>query len=325
MDKQEHAPFTAHAERPEASFSALLAQVERVYYGHREVLELLLAALLAEGHVLIEDVPGVGKTTLLRAFARVLDLTFARVSFTPDLLPADLTGYIYLSPQGEAEFRRGPIFTQVLLADELNRASPRTQAALLEAMEERRVTLEGRTYPLPSPFFVLATQNPVELEGTYPLPEAELDRFLLRLRLGYPPPKAEQELLIREPLSPEELPVILNAEALSAHAARARAVYLSEAVAGYIVSLARKTREHPQVLLGVSPRGSLSLARLARAWAYLRGREFVLPEDVQQLLPYAWGHRVLVANDEEAEEKVVRTVFAEIVRSTPLPEERRRR
>ncbi|RKQ84756.1 AAA family ATPase [Brockia lithotrophica] len=318
MDKPERA-----AEGAGTAFSALFAQVERVYYGQREVLELLFAAVLAEGHVLVEDVPGVGKTTLLRVFSRVLGLSFARVSFTPDLLPADLTGYVYLSPRGETEFRRGPIFAHVLLADELNRASPRTQAALLEAMEERRVTVEGRTYPLPRPFFVLATQNPVELEGTYPLPEAELDRFLLRLSLGYPPAAAERALLTREPLSPEDLPEMLDAEALSAHIARARAVYLSEAVADYVVALARKTRTHPRVLLGVSPRGSLGLARLARAWAYLRGREYVLPEDVQRLLPYAWGHRILLA-DEENSAEAVRDLLAEVVRSTPLPEERRR-
>jgi MoxR-like ATPase len=272
-------------------------QIGRIVVGNDSAIELLLVALLCEGHVLLEDVPGVGKTLLARSLASALGCSFRRIQFTPDLLPSDITGVaVYNQKTTEFEFRPGPIFTQVLLADEINRATPRAQAALLEAMEERQVTAEGETRLLSRPFLVMATQNPIELEGTFPLPEAQLDRFLLRIRLGYPAEEDEKAILRRfagENLPPEILPVIDGADLLRM-AAETRRVHLGDAVLGYTVRLTRATRDMAGIRLGASPRATLALARAARALAALRGRRFVIPDDVKALAHSVLAHRLIV-------------------------------
>jgi MoxR-like ATPase len=273
------------------------AQVGQVILGKEPEIDLLLVALLSSGHVLIEDVPGVGKTTVLKALARSLDLSFRRLQCTPDLLPSDVTGITYFDPGDRAfRFRPGPVFTQVLLADEINRATPRTQSSLLEAMEERQVSVDGETHRLEAPFWVVATQNPIESQGTYPLPEAQLDRFLVRLRLGYPAGDQEREMLLRpraeDPVA--ALAATASGEDVLAAQAAVDGVHLSDAVAAYVVDLAAATRQHPQIALGASPRATLALTRAARARAYLAGRAFVLPDDVQALAAPVLAHRLLL-------------------------------
>ncbi|HUS15322.1 MAG TPA: MoxR family ATPase, partial [Chloroflexia bacterium] len=265
------------------------ANIQRVIIGKPEVIDRVLAALLCEGHVLLEDVPGLGKTVLARSLAQSLAATFSRIQFTPDLLPSDVTGLsIYNQQQQAFEFRPGPVFTQVLLADEINRATPRTQSALLEAMEERTTTVDGRTMALPRPFLVLATQNPIELEGTFPLPEAQLDRFLIRLRIGYPEAAEEEAILDRfarhNPL--HTLAAVANAEELLAAQAIVRGVEVTSEVRRYIVAIVRTTREQAALDLGASPRGSLALYRTAQAVAAMSGRAMVTPDDVKQMAPY---------------------------------------
>src|SRR5690349_14642966 len=262
----------------------VLDEVEKAVVGKREALELLMLGLLADGHILIEDYPGLAKTLVARSFAQVLEMAFGRVQFTPDLMPADVTGSSTFRPAtGEFEFRPGPVFTNLLLADETNRAPPKTQSALLEAMAERQVTNEGESRPLAAPFLVVATQNPIEYEGTHPLPEAQLDRFLLRMSVGYPDRDDEWEVLERRMVRrTDELtlePVSDIAEVLAMQAA-IESVHVSRAVGMYMVDLASATRNHPQVQVGASPRGSLALLKLSRCLAALRGRDFVLPEDV---------------------------------------------
>jgi MoxR-like ATPase len=266
-----------------------------VIRGKDEVIELVLGGLLAGGHVLLEDVPGQGKTTLAKALSRAFAMQFARVQFTPDLLPADILGSMVLQPrEGTFSFQTGPIFTNVLLADEINRASPRTQSALLEAMNEAQVTVDGRTHPLPEPFFVVATQNPVDFQGTYPLPEAQLDRFLLRFGLGYPPPDAELEVLFSHRTSrPLDAVVpVADAAALLATQAEVRAVEVREPVARYLLRVVAATREHRELELGVSTRGALAYFRAAQARAFLAGRGYVSPEDLQALAVPVLAHRV---------------------------------
>ncbi|MGH3445284.1 MAG: AAA family ATPase, partial [Nocardioidaceae bacterium] len=264
--------------------AAVLDEVSRAVVGKREALTLVLAAVLAGGHVLIEDFPGLGKTLAARSFAQTLGLGFTRAQFTPDLLPADLTGsFIYDQKNAEFEFRPGPLFTGLLLADEINRTPPKTQAALLEAMQERQVTVEGQTFPLDAPFHVLATANPVEYEGTYPLPEAQLDRFLLRTGVGYPERADESRMLQdRQARRRDEvaLQAVLDGPTLLACQAAVERVTVADEVVGYIVDLVRATRESPRVQVGASPRGSLALLKLGRARAALRGRDFVVPDDV---------------------------------------------
>jgi MoxR-like ATPase len=279
----------------------LTAAVRTVVVGQGTAIELLLVALLVEGHVLLEDVPGVGKTLLARALSRALGCEFRRLQFTPDLLPGDVTGLSFFNQRAqEFEFRPGPIFTNVLLADEINRATPRTQSALLESMEERQVTVEGETRLVPRPFLVLATQNPVELEGTFPLPEAQLDRFLMRVSLGYPSEDDERAILrrFREVSSAAALervePVVSGEDLLTLQAA-SRGVHVSEPVEGYLLSVVRATRGHEALDLGASPRASLALYRAAQARAALHGRDFVLPDDVKALAPAVLGHRLLPA------------------------------
>ncbi|GMU56216.1 MAG: hypothetical protein AMXMBFR33_53620 [Candidatus Xenobia bacterium] len=274
----------------------LTENIERVILGKTREVRLVLVALLCEGHILVEDVPGVGKTMMSRAVARSLGCSFARVQCTPDLLPSDLIGVtIYNQKTQEFEFRPGPLHHQILLADEINRATPKTQSALLEAMEERQVTVDGRLRPLPRPFLVLATQNPIEYEGTFPLPEAQLDRFLLRLKLGYPSFEAENDMILKQKTAHpiEDLPQVVTAEELTALQARARQVHVEDSLREYIVRLVQRTREQERLFLGASPRGSLALYRAAQAMAVLDGREFVLADDVQELVLPTLGHRML--------------------------------
>jgi MoxR-like ATPase len=296
--------------------------VAEVIVGKAEVTELLLVALLVEGHVLLEDVPGIGKTTLAKALARSLACSFARIQFTPDLLPSDVTGLaIYNQKRQEFEFRPGPVFSQVLLADEINRATPRTQSSLLEAMQERQVTADGTTYPLPRPFLVLATQNPIELEGTFPLPEAQLDRFLMQVRLGYPSETEEEEILLRyqqaDPLASLQ-PVVAEADVLELQR-QVREIHVSDDVRRYIAQVVRSTRDHPSVDLGVSPRGTLALFRAGQALAGLRGRSFVIPSDVQHLCPPVLTHRVHVSPQVRLRGRTPGQVIAEITESVPVP------
>lgn len=285
---------------PEVSAQAarILDEVQRAVVGKRDALVLVLSGILAGGHVLIEDLPGLGKTLAARSFAQTLGLTFTRAQFTPDLLPADLTGsFIYDQKIGEFEFRPGPLFTGLLLADEINRTPPKTQAALLEAMQERQVTVEGQTFPLAPPFHVIATANPVEYEGTYPLPEAQLDRFLMRVSFGYPTRDQEWDVLGRRLARQREeqtLDKVTDAEGLLAMQAAIETVTVEESVGRYCVALAATTRDHPQVLMGSSPRGALALMLTARAYAVIAGRDYVVPEDVKAVAPSVLAHRVTV-------------------------------
>lgn len=277
-----------------------LGEINRVLLGKERQVRLALACLLARGHLLLEDLPGMGKTTLSHALARVLGLSYQRIQFTSDLLPGDILGTsVFDRDSGQFSFHPGPIFVELVLADEINRATPKSQSALLEAMEERQVTIEGATRPLPEPFFVIATQNPSCQGGTFALPESQLDRFLMRIALGYPARAAERALLLgasRRELLPQLEPV-LDPRALAALQAQAGAVHVSEAVVDYILRLAETTRSQPSFALGLSPRGSLGLLAAARAWALLAGREYVIPEDVQAVLPAVAGHRLRDAAD----------------------------
>jgi len=303
-------------------FQAVAENVEKVVHGKPEVIRRALLCLFADGHLLIEDVPGVGKTSLARAIAQSLELSFSRIQFTPDLVPADVTGTDFYSQRTEElTFRPGPVFTQVLLADELNRASPRTQAALLEAMEENQVTVGGRTEPLERPFFVIATQNSVEMRGTYPLPEAQLDRFLLRVDVGYPPPGSEVDILRthRAGRRDQELAAVLSATDLLRMAELAATVHVSEPVYDYIVRLVGATRKHPMLTLGGSPRASIALLRTSRVLAAANARDHVRPADVKELAHAALAHRVLRTPDAELNEVTVHDVIDEIVGREPVP------
>lgn len=298
--------------------------VGRVIVGKEKVVELALIALLCEGHLLIEDVPGIGKTTLAKALARSLDCQFNRIQFTPDLLPSDVTGISFFNQRTQSfEFRAGPIFAQIVLADEINRATPRTQSALLEAMQERQVTIDGQTYVLPRPFMVLATQNPIELEGTFPLPEAQVDRFLMRIALGYPDEQEENAILRRfareDPLEQLE-PAASSVQVLEAQKA-VRQVHVEDSVREYMVRVARATREHEAVALGVSPRGTLALFHTSQALAALRGRHFVIPDDVKALVPYVLTHRIIISQRVRLRGRTPAEVLREIVDAVPVPVE----
>ncbi|MGH2632944.1 MAG: AAA family ATPase, partial [Tepidiformaceae bacterium] len=276
----------------------LQASVERVIVGKTEVVRLAMVALLCEGHILLEDVPGIGKTTMAKAIARSLGCSFRRIQFTPDLMPSDVTGInFYNQKAGEFEFREGPLIAQVVLADEINRATPRTQAALLEAMEERQITVEGVTTRLPRPFLVLATQNPVELEGTFPLPEAQLDRFLVRLKLGYPDEDGEDEILSRfETSSPlDTLQPVVDAVELARLATALTHLHVDAGIRRYAVLIVRETRNDTAFELGASPRASLGLFRAARAHAAIEGRDFVLPDDVKTMATFVLPHRLILS------------------------------
>lgn len=301
---------------------ALKGNIGRVIVGKGEVIELVLVALLCEGHILIEDVPGIGKTTLAKAVARSLGLSFRRIQFTPDLLPSDIIGINYYNQKTSAfEFRPGPILSQIVLADEINRATPRTQSALLESMEERQVTVDGATIPLARPFLVMATQNPIELEGTFPLPEAQLDRFLLRLRLGYPSEEEEQAIVVRfeggNPL--EELGPVLSGEELLALQRECLRMHLEPALRQYAVELVRATRTHPGIELGASPRGSLALSRTAQALAAIRGRAYVLPDDVKYLASFVLPHRLILSPQAKLRGQTSQRLLDEILHAVPIP------
>ena len=305
------------------SFSIRLSEnLERVVVGKRQTVELTVIGLLCQGHMLIEDVPGVGKTVLARSLAKSLGCTFNRLQFTPDMLPSDVTGVsIYNQSNRKFEFRNGPIFAQIVLVDEINRATPKTQAALLEAMEERQVTVDGTTHGLPSPFMVLATQNPIEYEGTFPLPEAQLDRFLLRVRLGYPSPLDEIEVLERQQLRhPIEslAPVIKVAELLEAMEA-IKKIFVSTPVKRYIVDLMNRTRQNNDVYLGASPRGSLGLFRTGQARAALNDRDFVLPDDIKALAVSVLAHRIIVSPAARLRELSPERIVNEILDNLPVP------
>jgi MoxR-like ATPase len=308
----------------DSEIAPILDSVRRVVVGKVEAVEQTLVAVLAGGHLLVEDVPGVGKTTLARALARSIGGSFSRIQCTPDLLPSDVTGVHVLDQrQGAFVFQPGPIFANVVLADELNRATPRTQAALLEAMEERQVTLEGTTRPLPSPFLVIATQNPIELEGTFPLPEAQLDRFLLRLRIGYPSERDEQALVDRfagaTPL--DEVQPVLDLQRLIALIRSVRDVRVEPSIRDYVVALVRATREHSAVRLGASPRATLALFHASQARAAIRGRAFVVPDDVKALVGPVLGHRLLLTSQARLRGRSELTVLDEVVSATPVPVE----
>jgi MoxR-like ATPase len=290
--------------------------------GKDGVIELCLVALLCEGHILLEDVPGIGKTTLAKAIARSLGCSFKRIQFTPDLLPGDVTGIYYFNQKSqEFEFRPGPIMSQVVLADEINRATPRTQSALLEAMQERQVTVDVETMALPRPFLVVATQNPIELEGTFPLPEAQVDRFLMKIALGYPSEEDENAILIRyeqeDPL--ESLQPVVLAEELLAMQHQIRTILVECSVREYIVRVVRATRGHQAVELGVSPRGTLALYRAAQALAALRGRRFVIPDDVKYLAPPVLTHRIMISPQTRLRGRRPEEVVMEIVDTVPVP------
>jgi MoxR-like ATPase len=303
---------------------AIRSNVSRVMIGKLEAIDLLLVALLSDGHVLIEDVPGMGKTVLAKALARSIGATFQRVQGTPDLLPTDIIGVSYLDQRrNDFVFRHGPLFAQILLVDEVNRTTPRTQSALLESMAERQVTVDRETMPLPKPFLVLATQNPVELEGTFPLPEAQLDRFLLRLQLGYPSEDEEQAILHRfkreEPL--ETLQPVIDAEQIIALQHEIRQVHWQPEVERYLLAIVRATREHAAVQLGVSPRGALALYRACEAFAAIQGRDYVQPDDVKLLAPCVLAHRLLTTTRTRMRGKRNLEIISEIVQATAVPVE----
>jgi len=310
-----------------AKAQAILSTIETVIDGKREAVEMALTVLLAEGHLLIEDVPGVGKTMLARALARTVDCSVSRVQFTPDLLPADITGVsVYNQGEREFEFKPGPIFANIVIGDEINRASPKTQSAMLESMEERQVTVDGNSYSLANPFIVIATQNPIEMEGTYPLPEAQRDRFMARISMGYPDPGAELEMLrTRATSSPLDAvrPVVDSAQ-LADMIGAARAVYASRAVEQYAVAIANATREDRDLRLGASPRATLQLVRAAKARAALDGREFVLPDDIDALAIPVLGHRLIASRRAGAGTSVlsggsIADIITRIVADTPVP------
>ena len=297
------------------------ANVERVIIGKDQEVLHTLVALLCRGHLLIEDVPGTGKTMLAKAIAGSLGCSFRRIQFTPDLLPSDVTGLsIYNQKTGEFEFRPGPIMAQVVLADEINRATPKTQSALLECMEERQSTIDGTSYPMPDPFMVVATQNPIEYEGTFALPEAQLDRFMLRIRLGYPAPADEQAILDRQKAAHpiESLEPVLSADELREMQKAVREIYVHPDVAEYIVRLVGATRTHPDVYLGASPRGSLALYRAGQAIAALAGRDYVIPDDVKSIAEAAIAHRLIIKTSSSMHDVEARQVVDELLGSVPV-------
>jgi MoxR-like ATPase len=300
----------------------LVTNIEKVIVGKRETVKFAVITLLCQGHLLIEDVPGVGKTMLARSVARSIGCSFSRIQFTPDMLPSDVTGVsIFNQVSREFEFRSGPIMAQIVLSDEINRATPKTQAALLEAMEERQVTVDGVTHFLPKPFMVMATQNPIEYEGTFPLPEAQLDRFLLRVRLGYPDSSDEIKVLDRQQIQHpiESLENVIGEEEVLAAQEEVKKVHVAPGVKAYLVDITRRTREFPDVYLGASPRGSLALYRTGQARAAMAGRDFVLPDDVKALAESALCHRVILGPAARLKDLDATEVISEIIASVPVP------
>lgn len=304
--------------------SSIVSEVERMIVGKRGVLEKIMTAILTgSGHVLLEDYPGLAKTLIANCFATALGLEFKRIQFTPDLLPGDITGgYIYDRTSNQFTLRKGPIFANIILADEINRASPRTQSALLEAMQEYQVTLEGETMRLPQPFIVIATQNPIEYEGTFPLPEAQLDRFIMKLSVGYPTPKEEQEILKRRRerrSDSQQLDAVTNAEGLMSMREAIEDVYVDPDIEAYIVALISETRRHRKVTVGSSPRGSLALFKLARSWAAMHNRNYVLPDDVKTFVEPSLTHRLILEPDLWTDRTATNEVLGEILHQVPVP------
>jgi MoxR-like ATPase len=307
------------------SASRIRENVKRVIVGKDDVIDLMLVAVLSEGHVLLEDVPGTGKTTLAKSIAISLGCTFRRIQFTPDLLPSDVTGINFFNQKTQSfEFRPGPILSQVVLADEINRATPRTQSALLESMQEHQMTVDGETRPLPRPFLVMATQNPIELEGTFPLPEAQLDRFLMRVSIGYPDEEDENHILRRfrddDPL--ETLEPVVDPPTVLALIRQVRQVHVADAIQNYIVTVARQTRIHPEIDLGASPRATLALYRTAQARAAIDGRDFVLPDDIKYLASSVLTHRILISPQTRLRGRRPEEVVSDLVNMVPVPVER---
>ncbi len=302
----------------------LLDNIQKVIVGKDEVINLTLAAVLCEGHLLLEDVPGIGKTTLARALAVSLGCSFRRIQFTPDLLPSDVTGLSWFNQKSqEFEFRPGPVMSQVILADEINRATPRTQSALLEAMQERQVTVDGVTRSLPRPFLVMATQNPVELEGTFPLPEAQIDRFLMRIYIGYPSEEEERAILERfrvsDPLP--DLSAVTTAEEIIQMQNERRQVLVEDSVRDYLVKVARSTREHPEIDLGASPRATLSLYQAAQAWAAIHERTYVIPDDIKAMAPHVLTPRLIISPQAQLRGRKPQELVEDIVDAVPVPVE----
>ncbi len=316
---------TQEVSRIRETGNRFINNIERIIIGKREAEELMLVALLSEGHVLIEDVPGIGKTMLAKAAAKSLDCSFKRIQCTPDLLPSDITGIHYFNQKtGEFDFRPGPVMANIVLVDEINRATPRTQSSLLECMQEKQVTVDLETIQIPRPFLVLATQNPIELQGTFPLPEAQLDRFLMRIRLGYPEAKEEEDILTRfqqsNPL--DDLPSVVSKSELLEMQTLCRKVYIDESVRSYIVAIARATRTHKSIEMGASPRATLGLSLAAQALAAIRGRNFVIPDDVKFLAAPVLAHRLTAKTEAKIKSRSIETVVKEIVETVPVPVEK---
>ena len=309
-------------ERFASSFSRIADNVRQVIQGKEHEVRLALVALMAEGHLLIEDVPGVGKTMLAKSIARSVDCSFRRIQFTPDLLPTDVTGVnVYNQERGDFEFKPGAIFANVVLGDEINRASPKTQSALLESMEERQVTVDGVTYHLGVPFMVIATQNPIEHEGTYPLPEAQLDRFMMRLSIGYPSAESEASILLTHGIAStlDDIDAVADARGISEMIVMAREVHVAQALLRYIVAMSEATRRHPDVYLGASPRASIMLLRAARSLAASDGRDYVIPDDVKALVVPVMSHRILIAADAAMTGRTSQAILEELLQQVPVP------
>jgi MoxR-like ATPase len=312
-------------EKMNPTIEKILLNIEKVMIGKRNVAELSLVALLADGHVLLEDVPGVGKTMMVRALAKSVNANFRRIQFTPDLLPSDVTGVsIYNPKEMEFQFRPGPIMGNIILADEINRTSPKTQSALLEGMEEASVTIDGVTHKLGKPFFVMATQNPIEYEGTYPLPEAQLDRFLLKMKMGYPEMHEEMDVLNRAQKIPpiEDLHSVIDLEGLRNLQKEIKEVFVDDTIKRYIVEIVHQTRGHGDVYLGASPRGSIALMKAAQGYAYMYGRNFVLPDDIQYLAPFVLAHRLIMKSEAKFEGISAEEVINWLVAKIPVPIQR---
>lgn len=321
-ETRERAAATAASSAIREVAEKVRTNISRVIVGNEDVIDLVLVSILSDGHLLFEDVPGTGKTMLAKSIARSVGCSFRRIQFTPDVMPSDVTGInFYNQKSGEFEFRPGPILANIVLADEINRATPRTQSALLEAMEERQVTVEGVTMQLPAPFLVIATQNPIELEGTFPLPEAQLDRFLMRIRLGYPDETEERNILLRfAEISPlTDLTPVTTDEELTRLSRRVPRIYCEPSLVDYIVRLVQGTRKHAAYELGASPRGSMGLFRASRALAAIRGREYVLPDDIKFLAPSILTHRTILSSQSRLRGRDADGLLQEIIESTPVP------